>query len=135
MMEAERLHREVALLSNKLHTFADNDLDGIKPLIAEILSKREQWKKIRMKIKHFDEFGFFPEERQKDTRKELSECASEAEIQVQLNKCQILVRQLRHKIKNQPDATNHQRWKDDLAKEEMKEKLLQSQLLEYKYAN
>ncbi len=134
MLQAESLHREVALLSNDLHTYADNDVAGVKPVIDKIIATRLEWKDVQLKIKHFDEFGYLPEEKEKRVKAELGDDASEAEIQVELTKCQNLIRQKRYKIANQPDAANHQKWIDELAKEELREIDLKTQLIEIKYA-
>lgn len=49
-MEAETLHRELALLSNSLFEFADEDVAGRKPVVAKILDLREQWKDKRYEL-------------------------------------------------------------------------------------
>ena len=132
MLQAEQLHRDVALLSNKLHQFSDNDIEGVKPIIDAIIEKRQAWKDVRIKINHIEKFGKLPEEKTA-IQYSADEKASMAELQVQLLNCQNLIRNKRHKLKNNPDATNAERWKEEIAVLQLQENELQSQLIAKKY--
>lgn len=132
MLQAEQLHRDVALLSNKLHQFSDNDIEGVKPIIDAIIEKRQAWKDVRIKINHIEKFGKLPEEKTA-IQYSADEKASMAELQVQLLNCQNLIRNKRHKLKNNPDATNAERWKEEIAVLQLEENELQSQLIAKKY--
>lgn len=132
MLQAEQLHREVALLSNKLHQFSDNDIEGVKPIVDAIIQKRQAWKDVRIKINHIEKFGKLPEEKTV-IQYSADEKASMAELQVQLLNCQNLIRNKRHKLKNNPDGANAERWKEEIAVLQLQENELQSQLIEKKY--
>lgn len=132
MLQAENLHREVALLSNKLHQYSDNDIEGVKPIIDAIIEKRQAWKDVRIKINHIEKFGKLPEEKVA-VQYSADEKASMAELQVQLLNCQNLIRNKRHKLKNNPNAANAERWKEEIAVLQLQENELQAQLIAKKY--
>jgi hypothetical protein len=132
MLQAEQLHRDVALLSNKLHQFSDNDIEGVKPIIDAIIEKRQAWKDVRIKINHIEKFGKLPEEKTV-IQFSADEKASMAELQVQLLNCQNLIRNKRYKLKNNPNASNSERWKEEIAVLQLQENELQSQLIAKKY--
>ncbi len=134
MLQAENLHREVALLSNQLHTFPDEDFEGPKELIDQIIQKREEWKNVRRKIEHFEKFGTLPiEEKKEKTTYAPDDDASLAELQVKLLQCQNLIRNKRHKLKNKSDSSKSQAWKEELAILELEERELKSTIIQKKY--
>lgn len=130
-MQAEALHSAVAQLSNSLHTFDDADQEGVKPVIKEILEKRETWKMVRRKIAHFEQTGKLPEEAPAKTK---SYEGTAAEMKVQLTNCQSRIRKLRHKINNQPGHHLVPDWTQQLAELEAIEKSTKIQILELQYA-
>ena len=133
-MQAEALHREVAFLSNELHQYADHDTVGVKPSMDAILQKRQEWREVRKKIEHIDKFGTLPEEKTKsEANYTADEKATMAELQVQLTNCQNLIRNKRHKIKNNPDGANSQRWAEELAILMLQENELKSTIIIKKY--
>lgn len=130
MMQAESLHREVAQLSNSLHTFDDQDVAGVKPVIDKILEKRNAWKEVRLKIEHFEKFGSLPEEK-KDSKVALEGTA--AELKVSIASIQAHIRKLRFKILNQPLHRLETKWLEELAMNEAMLKSFQMQILQHNY--
>lgn len=135
MLQAESLHRDVALLSNQLHQYSDNDINGVKPIIDNIIAKRQEWREVRINIAHFEKFGRLPEviTKKNSPQYDADEKATLAELQVQLLNCQNLIRNKRHKLKNHPMASNAERWKEDIALLNLQENELQSQIIAKKY--
>lgn len=113
-MEANGLHREAALLSNTLHTFRDEDVEGVRPVIAEILRKREAWKKVIGKIEHFNKFGKFPEEKapvQVETG-----IVGLADLKVQLQLLNVNISKYSKKLDQSPNHSKAEQWREELAK-------------------
>lgn len=132
MIQAEALHREVAQLSNSLHTFDDSDVAGVKPVIDKILEKRNAWKEVRLKIAHYEKFGTLPEE--KPAAEKVVFEGTAAELKVQLDSAQAKVRKLRWKINNNPGHNKETTWKQELAMLEAVEQSTKKQILQLQYA-
>lgn len=130
MIQAESLHREVAQFSNSLHTFDDDDIAGVKPVIEKIVSTRNSWKEIRLKIAHFEKFGTLPQEKLKEKIFE----GTAAELKVQLDSTQAKIRKLRWKINNNPAHHKEASWKQELAMLEAVEQSTKMQILQQQYA-
>jgi predicted FMN-binding regulatory protein PaiB len=106
MIQAEDLHRRAALLSNTLADFDDDDVDGRKPVVDEILSLREQWKDVRYEIETGQQRR--PEKPAKPTTIELG--LSEAEIKVELASTRVKISQNKQKLEEKPDHKNAATW-------------------------
>ncbi|GAB3754033.1 hypothetical protein [Spirosoma pomorum] len=106
MIQAEDLHRRAALLSNTLADFDDDDVDGRKPVVNEILSLREQWKDVRYEIETGQKRR--EEKPAKPTTIELG--MSEAEIKVELAKTRVNVTKNKQKLEENPDHKNAATW-------------------------
>lgn len=132
MMQSESLHREVAQLSNSLHTFDDQDVSGVKPVIDKILEKRNAWKEVRLKIEHFEKFGSLPEE--KPEKEKVVFEGTAAELKVHLNDCQAKIRKLRWKINNKPGHNLEPAWAQELAMLVAIEQSTKMQILQQQYA-
>lgn len=132
MMQAEALHREVAQLSNSLHTYDDSDVAGVKPVIDKILEKRNEWKEVRLKIAHYEKFGTLPEE--KPAAEKVVFEGTTAELKVQLDSTQAKIRKLRWKINNNPGHNKQTSWTQEMAMLEAVEQSTKKQILQQQYA-
>lgn len=118
-MEANGLHREAALLSNSLHTFRDEDVAGVKPVIAEILHKREAWKKVVGKMVHFKKFGTLPVESRRTAPSETVSMGGDmglADLKVQLQLLNVNISKYAKKLEQTPNHTKAEMWREELAK-------------------
>lgn len=115
-MEANGLHREAALLSNTLHTFRDDDVKGVKPVIDEILRKREAWKKVVGKMNHFTKFGKLPEEKQDPVTVETPSGSSLSDLRVKLQLLNVNISKYSKKLEQTPDHSKAEQWREELAK-------------------
>jgi hypothetical protein len=116
-LEAERLHREAALLSNTLADFAPDDVDGRKPVVEQILALREQWKDARYKL----QYGVArkPEKPAKATAETVAGSAQEmhrAEIQLDLQRTRVNISKYEKKLADTPDHRLAPGWKNELAR-------------------
>lgn len=127
MFEADSLNREVAFLSNKLHTFADDDITGVRPVIDKIESIRTTWKEVRKKILYVEKFGKLPEVMIKPKPDQ-----SEANVKYEKGLVQGAIRKLRHRLKNKPDSPAAPGWAVKLESLLMEEKKIQHTLIALK---
>ncbi|GAB4047118.1 hypothetical protein [Spirosoma litoris] len=112
MLEAEALHREAALLSNSLADFADNDVEGRKPLVEQILAIREQWKDVRYEI----QTGQKRREEKEAKPTTASQGLHSAEIKVELQKTRVNISKNEKKLREQPDHAKASVWATELAR-------------------
>ena len=136
MLQAEKLHREVALLSNSLHTFSDNDIAGVKPIIEKILLKRNEWKEVRIKIEYVERFGKLPDtqtDSDADSRTENSEL-TEAELKVEVQKLNMSICYYDKNVRLNPDHKKAEAWKEELTKLQAIKANYTNMLIEKKYA-
>lgn len=135
-MQAEILHREAAFLSNQLHTFAADDLEGVRPVIAQIIEKRMAWKAARQNIDYYRKFGRLPDE--PTPKKGVSETVSVggnlAELQVELSRLNVNVTKYEKKLREQPDHKKFSAWETELEKMKALKRELQEQIVKAKYA-
>lgn len=130
MMEAERLHREVALLSNTLHTYPDDEVDRVVPVIAEIRDKRNAWKVVRKQILHFEKFGELPQEETQPTEMAESQTdGSLAELMVTLQRLNVNICKYEAKVADQEGHRKHEFWKIELEKMKAQKIELQKQIV------
>ncbi len=121
-LEAERLHREAALLSNTLADFAPDDVAGRKPVVEQILALREQWKDARYKLQYGvarkPEKPRFPAGT-KATAETVAGSAQEmhrAEIQLDLQRTRVNISKYEKKLADTPDHRLAPGWKNELAR-------------------
>lgn len=131
MMEAESLHREAAFLSNKLHTFDDNDIEGVKPIIDQIREKRNAWKERRIKIAHFEKFGKMPEEN--NVSKASGNPQKEGELRHELQLLNTAIWKLEQKIGEKPESKKAGEWAEKLAKSNLRKQEITQELIRLKY--
>ncbi len=115
-MEATSLHREAALLSNTLHTFRDEDVDSVRPVITQILKKREAWKKVVGKMEHFTKFGKLPEEKHDSVTAETPSGSNLSDLKVKLQLLNVNISKYEKKLLQTPNHTKAEQWREELAK-------------------
>lgn len=120
----------MAHLSNKLHTFSDDDVQGRLVVIKKIKELREVWKDNMVKIDHFDKFGTFPPEAKSEKQFE-----GRAELELQIKKCKERARKVRFDIAHKPNSAALPKWQSEL--EMLHEEIieLEKDLLIKKYEN
>lgn len=123
-------------MSNELHTFRADDLEGVKPVIEKILEKRDAWKEAQKKIQHLKKFGELPAE--EAPRASVSDCVSTdgslSELQVTLSKLNVNISKYRKKLDDTPNHKKAQFWAVELEKMEALKKELQQKIVNAKYA-
>jgi hypothetical protein len=127
-VQAENLHREAALLSNELHTYRDEDVDGVKPVIDKILDLRKAWKAVRSRIDYFAKNGKMP-----DAAPARQVSASEAELRVERQRLNVNIWKYEKKIVDNPDHPKMQAWQEELARMKMMKADINTQLTRIKY--
>ena len=128
-MEAESRHQRAALLSNQLHTIADEDTVSALKLMAEIEVERNAWRELRKKVKAFDDTGIWPIEKQKS-----ADTAGMAEIQVQLMRLRTNIWKKEKNISENPEHPKRLQWEEELAKLLLQKANLEKELTLLKYA-
>lgn len=109
MIEAERLNREAALLSNTLDDFADDDVDGRKPVVEKILKIREQWGWVRYEIKKGERH---PDSIKKEEKPQTIENGqSELELKDELRRVRVNHSKYKSKIESNPEHKKIEAWK------------------------
>ena len=131
-MQTERLHREAALLSNELHTYRDDDIEGVKPVIGKILDVRKAWKVLRSRVDYFQKNGKFPDATPSKPTQEMS--ASEAELRVELGRINVNISKYAKKIKDNPDHAKQQLWQEELSRMMAMKTDINQQITRIKYA-
>ena len=130
-MQADRLHKEAALLSNSLSDYAENDVEGRKSVIDAILELRENWKDARHELET-GQIRRPPLNRdQKPTEARLG--MSESEIKVELSKIRVNISKNRKKLEDKPEHKNRPTWEADLARLEAIREDYESELIRLKY--
>lgn len=108
MVEAERLNREAALLSNTLDDFQDNDVAGRKPIVDKILKIKEQWGWVRYEINKGEPHPDSISGREKATTVESGQ--SEAELKDELRRIRVNHSKYKAKIEANPDHKKIEVW-------------------------
>lgn len=132
MMQAESLHREAAFLSNKLHTFADDDIEGVKPVIDSIRQKRNEWKEVRIKLAYFQKSGKLPTPEQEERSK--GNVAKEGELRYELQLLNTAIWKLEQKIAIKPDSLKSADWEQKLSKSRIRKEEINQELIRIRYA-
>lgn len=98
-------------MSNKLHTFDDNDCDGRRPVVNSLLNIRQSWKKVQEDIIYVERHGMLPISQK--VEKETPIGSSTAELKVQLQLLYPNISKLKKKIEEMPDSKKVDGWKAD----------------------
>lgn len=109
-MEADQLNRDVALLSNRLGDFGDDDVAGRKAIVDQILALREQWKDCRYELQTGQPRRKQPEVKPTTTTSGLTE----AEIRVELSRIRSNISKTKDKLAERPDHKKADEWQADL---------------------
>jgi hypothetical protein len=136
LVQADNLHKEAALLSNTLHQFADADIDKVKPVVAQILAKRQEWKRVKAKIDYFKKTGKMPEEAPaKDPVAGNSmDTPAIAELKVELGRIIEWISKTKKKLELKPDHKKAEQWREAVAKNEAMRNELRNTIVELRYA-
>lgn len=136
MVQADGLHREVAFLSNQLHTFRPEDVEGVKPVIEKIVTKRKEWKEVRLQHEYVKKFGKLPpEEAPKLTVSESVETSgSLAELQVTLSRLNVNISKYSKKLEENPEHKKAEFWTAELDKMNALKRELHEKIVAAKYA-
>lgn len=132
MMQAESLHREAAFLSNKLHTFADDDIEGVKPVIDSIRQKRNEWKEVRIKLAYFQKWNRLPTPEQQERSN--GNVAKEGELRYELQLLNTAIWKLEQKIAIKPDSLKSADWEQKLSKSRIRKEEINQELIRIRYA-
>jgi hypothetical protein len=117
MLEADRLHREAALLSNTLADFADDDVEGRTPVVDQILAIREQWKDVRYELQTGQKRT--PEKPAKPTVETValtSKGKGQAELKLEIQRHAVNISKQRTKLTERPDHKLATTWQNELAR-------------------
>jgi hypothetical protein len=135
LMRANGLHMEAALLSNTLHEFRDDDIDGARSVIGHIAQKRKEWKQVRQTIDFFQKTGKLPEQKAETSILVPSENKpGVAELKLELSRLNVNISKYQKKINDQPDHKKMEVWKEDLAKMEALKFELKQNIVNLTYA-
>ena len=112
MVLADGLHREAALLSNTLADFADNDIEGRKPVVKQILAIRERWKDAR----HEAATGQKRREEKPAKPTIASQGLQAAEIKLEMQKTRVNISKYEKKLEEKPEDKKATTWSQELAR-------------------
>lgn len=134
-MQADNLHREVALLSNTLHQYADADLEGVKPVIEKIVEKREQWRQVMKRIEYYKKTGRkLEDETAKAERPAIDPNGTASDLRVELALLNSNISKTKKKLEINPEHKKAQHWSEELAKMEALKMELRNQITQLTYA-
>ena len=126
---------EAAFFSNQLHEFADNDIEGVKPIMDQIDSKRAEWTQVCKTIEYFDRTGTLPEVRpEHDILSPKESLPGVAEVKVELGRLAVNISKYRRKLELTPDHKKAEQWREDLAKMEALKFELNQKIVNLTYA-
>jgi len=127
---------EAALLSNTLHEYRDDDVEGVRPVIAKIDSIRQQWREVMKTIQYFDKTGTLPEPKtEQSIFTPLATKAGVAELQLELNRINVNISKHTRKLELTPDHRKAEQWLEDLAKLEALKLELRQNITTLNYAS
>lgn len=135
LAQANRLHMEAALLSNTLHEYRDDDVEGVRPVIAKITDIRAQWTNVKKSIAYFDKTGQLPPaDPEPKANQDPENIAGLAELKVELSKLSTNIWKYQQKIELTPEHKKVERWKEELAKMEALKIELKENIVKLTYA-
>ncbi|WP_090156686.1 hypothetical protein [Dyadobacter soli] len=127
---------EAALLSNTLHEYRDDDIDGANAVVAQILSIRSQWTVTHKTIEYFDKTGKLPEPKpEQDLLAPLPGSAEVAEQRVELARLNSNICKYQKKITDNPEHKKVDLWREQLAKMEALKQELKDKIVTLTYAS
>jgi len=112
MLESEELHRQAALLSNTLADFDDNDVEGRKPVVEQILAIRELWKDARYELAT----GTKRREEKPVKPTMASQGLGAAEIKLEIQKTRVNISKYTTKLEEKPEHKLAASWSQELAR-------------------
>ena len=135
-MQANRLHMEAALLSNRLHEYRDDDFEGARSVVGQILSVRKKWTIAQKTIEYFDKTGKLPETKsEQDILIPLPGTPQLAEQRVELARLNSNICKYQKKIADNPEHKKIDLWREDLAKMEALKAELKDKIVTLTYAS
>lgn len=132
-MRADGLHREAALFSNSLHEFREDDVAGVKPVIAKILATREEWKKVMLSIEYVKKTGQLPPEKPAAAQ-QAPMPAGLAEVKLELQRLNVNISKTKSKLELNPDHKKAEQWAADLDRMAAMKDGLKTQIVDLTYA-
>jgi hypothetical protein len=134
LVQADNLNREAALLSNTLHTFRDDDLQAVRPVINQVIQKREAWKRVRAKIEYFQKTGKFPDEVPEQKQVSSIHSGTISELKLEVNRLSNIISKTKRKLELTPDHKKAEQWQEDMAKLEATKTEIKTKIIELTYA-
>jgi NTP pyrophosphatase (non-canonical NTP hydrolase) len=134
MLEAEKLHREAALLSNTLADFADDDVEGRRPVVEKIMEIRERWKDARYELQTGQKRR--PEKPAKPTVETVAETSKglrQAELRLEIQRHAVNISKKRKNLAEQPEHSRASTWQAYLARLEAIKEHLEDELRQLSY--
>lgn len=126
---------EAALLSNTLHEYRDDDVDGARSVIQEITAKRQEWTHVMKDIEYFDKTGKLPESQPtQDVFTPLPGSPELAQLRVELARLNSNISKYQKKVSDNPEHKKIEKWKEDLAKMEALKLELKQNIVKLHYA-
>lgn len=127
---------EAALLSNTLHQYRDDDVDGVRPVISKILTTRQEWTRVRKDIEYFDKTGKLPEAKAASSVfSPITNAPGLAELKVELGRLNTNISKYQKKLATNPEHKKAENWKEDLAKMEALKTELKQNIVNLTYAS
>lgn len=131
--QADGLHREAALLSNTLHQYPTEDLEGVQPVIAQIRAKRGEWKEVVKRANFVKQTGKLPEMVVEQPSAGPAP-AGVAELKLELQRVGVNISKATKKIADRPDHKKSRQWSADLDKLNALKSELKEQIVNLTYA-
>ena len=130
MLDAEGIHREVALLSNTLFDFDDADTEGRRPVVEAILDLRKKLGFIRYQI---DTGKVHPDSLPRPEKSaEIEGGQSEAELERELKRTNVNISKYKKKLAENPDSKKSMAWEIELDRLQAVKLNLEEELLRVK---
>ncbi|WP_254561781.1 hypothetical protein [Dyadobacter diqingensis] len=127
---------EAALLSNTLHEFRDDDIEGVRPVIAQIDAKRREWSQVLKTIDYFDKTGTLPKQQpDQSIMASIEKKEGVAELQLEINRLSVNISKYTKKLETTPEHKKAEQWREDLAKMEAMKNELRKDIINLNYAS
>ncbi|MCE7061266.1 hypothetical protein [Dyadobacter sp. CY343] len=127
---------EAALLSNTLHEYRDDDIDGRRSVVNQIMEKRHEWTRAVRDIEYFKETGKLPDAQPtQDIFTALPGSPELAQLRVELARLNSNISKYSKKVTDNPEHKKIEKWKEDLAKMEALKLELKQSIVNLHYAS